>query len=101
MKMLLKVVFPTEPFNSFVKKGTAGKTLEKIMGELKPQEAHFTLSDGKRCLLMVININNPGDYVKYAEPFFLQFNAGIKYEITMSPEELKAAGLEELGKKYA
>ena len=101
MKMLLKVVFPNESFNSLVTNGTAGKNLEKIMGELKPEAAYFTLSEGKRCLLMVININKPGDYVNYAEPFFLQFNAGIKYDITMSPEELKAAGLEELGKKYA
>ena len=99
--MLLKVVLPTEPFNALVKKGTVGKLLGKAMEELKPEEAHFTLSDGKRCLLMVVNVNKPADYVKYAEPFFLQFNAQIKYDITISPEELNASGLEEIGKKYA
>jgi len=101
MKMLLKAVFPNEPFNSFVKKGTVGKSLEKFLGELKPEAVYFTLEDGKRCALMLLNINKPGDYVKYAEPFFLQFDAQIKYDIVMSPEELKAAGLEEIGKKYA
>ena len=101
MKMLLRVIMPIEPFNSMVKKGTVGKTLEKIMGDLKPEAAYFTLTDGKRSALMVININKPGDYVKYAEPFFLQFDAQCKYEIVMSPEELKASGIEEIGKKYA
>ncbi len=101
MKMLLKAVFPTEPFNALVKKATAGKLLEKAMEELQPEEAHFTLSDGKRCLLMVVNVNNPADYVKYAEPFFLQFNAQIKYDITISPTDMKASGLEAIGKKYA
>ena len=91
---------PNEPFNSLVKKGTVGKILEKILGELKPEAAYFTLEGGERCALMVVNINKPGDYVKYAEPFFLQFDAEIKYDILMSPEELKNSGIEEIGKKY-
>lgn len=100
MKMLLRVIMPLEPFNSLVKQGTVGKVLGKIMEDLKPEAAYFTLEDGKRSALMVININKPGDYVKYAEPFFLQFNAQVKYDIVMSPEELRASGIEEMGKKY-
>lgn len=98
--MLLRVIMPLEPFNSLVKQGTVGKVLGKIMEDLKPEAAYFTLEDGKRSALMVININKPGDYVKYAEPFFLQFNAQVKYDIVMSPEELRASGIEEMGKKY-
>ena len=101
MKMLLRVILPHEQFNALVKKGTVGKVLEKIMGEIKPEAAYFTLEDGKRSALMVINVNKPGDYVKYAEPFFLQFNANITFNILMSPEELGSAGLEEIGKGYS
>jgi hypothetical protein len=101
MKMLLKVIMPNEPFNSLIRKGTVGKILGKLMEDLKPESAYFTLTDGERSALMVVNINKPSDYVKYAEPFFLQFNARIKYDIVMSPEELKASGIEEIGKKYA
>jgi len=50
---------------------------------------------------MVVNVNSGGDYVKYAEPFFLQFNADIKYDIVITPEEIQKSGLEEIGKKYA
>ena len=91
---------PNEPFNSMIRKGTVGKALEKILGDLKPEAAYFTLDGGERSALLVININKPGDYVKYAEPFFLQFDAEIKYDIAMSPDELKNSGIEEIGKKY-
>ena len=101
MKMLLKVVMPHEPFNTLTKQGTVGKTLTKIMETLKPEAAYFTLDKGHRSAIIVININDPRDYVKYAEPFFLQFNAEINYEILISPEELWSAGLEEIGKKYS
>lgn len=101
MRMLLRVIMPLEPFNSMVKQGTVGKALGKIMEDLKPEAAYFTLETGQRSALMVINVTKPADYVKYAEPFFLQFNAQIKYDIVMSPEELKASGIEEMGKKYA
>jgi hypothetical protein len=100
MKMLLRITMPNEPFNSMIKKGTIGKTLEKIMADIKPEAAYFTLDDGERSALMVVNINKPTEYVKYAEPFFLEFDASIKYDIVMSPEELKNAGIEEIGKKY-
>lgn len=100
MKMLLRVTFPNEQFNAQIKKGTIGKTLEKILGELKPDAAYFTLDDGERSVLLIVNIDKPNEYVRYAEPFFLQFNARIKYEIAMTPEELKNAGVEEFGKKY-
>lgn len=101
MKMLLKVVMPHEPFNTLTKQGTVGKILAKTMENLKPEAAYFSLDKGHRSALMVININDPKDYVKYAEPFFLQFNAEINYEILMSPEEIRSAGLEEIGKKYS
>jgi len=101
MKMLLRAVMPLEPFNSMVHKGTVGKNLEKIMGDLKPESVYFTLTDGERTALMVVNINKPSDYVKYAEPFFLLFDAECSFDILMSADELKTSGIEEIGKKYA
>jgi hypothetical protein len=37
MRMLLHVKFPNEPFNSYVKEGTAGAKIQKILAELKPE----------------------------------------------------------------
>jgi hypothetical protein len=101
MKMLLRAVFPIEPFNSMAKEGTVGKSIGKILEELKPESTYFTLTDGERTGLMVINVNKPSDYVKYAEPFFLQFDAECSFDILITPDELKNSGIEEIGKKYA
>lgn len=101
MKMLLTVTFPHEPFNAKIKKGTIGEVLDKLMAEIKPEAAYFSLNEGKRHIFMLVNVNSGGDYVKYAEPFFLQFGADIKYDIVITPEEIKKSGLDEIGKKYA
>ncbi|HKB86863.1 MAG TPA: hypothetical protein VKD08_11870 [Ignavibacteriaceae bacterium] len=101
MKMILTITFPHDPFNAMIKKGTVGNVLNKLMADLKPEAAYFSLNEGRRNIFMVVNVNSGGDYVKYAEPFFLQFNADIKYDIVITPEEIQKSGLEEIGKKYA
>jgi hypothetical protein len=35
-----------------------------------------------------------------AEPFYLAFDADVRFHIVMSPEDLEKAGLDELGKKW-
>lgn len=99
MKMLLTVTFPHDPFNALIKKGTIGDVLNQIMGDLKPEAAYFSLNEGKRYIVMIVNVNAGVDYVKYAEPFFLKFNADIKYDIVITPEEIQNSGLDKIGKK--
>ena len=101
MRMILTVTMPHEPFNTFIKNGTVGKVLDGIMKEIKPEAAYFSLDEGKRSLFIVVNVEKGTDYVKYAEPFFLKFNADIKYDIVITPEEISNSGLEEIGKRYA
>ena len=101
MKMLLHVEFPHEPFNSLVKSGKAGQLLGKILDATKPEAAYFTEQDGMRGGIFVINVQNAADVPSFAEPFFLQFHANCRFRIVMSPEDLKKAGLEDLGKKWS
>ena len=100
MRMLLHATFPTEPFNTLVRKGEAGKLLQGILEELKPEAVYFTEQDGKRGAILVIDLANPSDVPKIAEPFFLNFNADCRLRVVMSPEDLKTAGLDALGKKW-
>jgi hypothetical protein len=100
MRVLLQAIFPHEPFNTLVRKGEVGKLMQKIMEDLKPEAAYFTEQDGKRSGLFVINLGAASDIPKVAEPFFLTFNADCHFKVAMSPEDLKNAGLEALGKKW-
>ena len=100
MRMLLNVRFPAEPFNALVRSGEAGKLLQSIVEELKPEAVYFTEDRGQRAALLVVDLPNPSDVPKIAEPFFLNFNADCRLRVVMSPEDLKTAGLDALGKKW-
>lgn len=100
MRMLLNVVIPHEPFNTAVRKGTAGATIKRILDETKPEAVYFTELDGTRGAVMIINVDSPLQLPSLAEPWFLNFNADCKFRVVMTPEELGKAGLDELGKKW-
>lgn len=83
MRMLLNVRMPHEPFNTLVR------------------QAYFTEQDGKRGGMLIVDVKDPSRAPSLSEPFFLHFNADCSFHIVMSPDDLKKAGLDELGKKWA
>lgn len=101
MRMLLDIAIPHEPFNSLVRKGEAGKKLSKILDELKPEAIYFSEQDGKRGAIAIINMTDASQTPAFAEPWFLTFNADVKFRVAMTPEDLKKSGLDALGKKWA
>ena len=48
MRMLLHAKFPHEAFNAAVRDGTAGKKIQRILDELKPETVYFTEYHGRR-----------------------------------------------------
>ncbi len=100
MRMLVHVKIPHEPFNTAVRSGTVGKTIQRILDEIKPEAVYFTEYDGQRGAIMIAEVANPSDVPKLAEPWFLSFNADVQFHIVMSPEELGKAGLDAIGKKW-
>jgi hypothetical protein len=100
MRMLMVVELPLEPFNTYVRDGSVGAKMQKIMEALKPEAAYFTERNGKRGGILVVNVNNPSEVPKFAEPWFLTFNASVEFRVAMTPEDLGHAGLEALGKQW-
>ena len=100
MRMLLHARFPAEPFNTLVRKGEAGKILQRIVEDLKPEAVYFTEEQGQRAAILVVDLESSADVPRMAEPFFLSFNADCHLNVVMGPDDLAAAGLEELGTKW-
>jgi hypothetical protein len=98
--MLIHLQFPVEPFNSYVRDGSIGGKIQKIMGAIKPEAAYFTEHHGARGAVLVVNVNNASDIPAIAEPWFLQFDADVEMRIAMTPEDLGRSGLEALGKTW-
>jgi hypothetical protein len=101
MRMLLNVKIPNATFNAAVKDGTVGPKLERILAEIKPEAVYFTEMDGSRGVILVVEVANPAHVPALAEPWFLTFNADVQLRIVMSPADLKASGVGEMGKKWA
>ncbi|MEZ5827358.1 MAG: hypothetical protein R3D01_02805 [Hyphomicrobiales bacterium] len=100
MRMLLHARFPAEPFNTLARKGEAGKILQRIVEDLKPEAAYFTEEQGQRSALLVVDLSSSSDVPRFAEPFFLSFNADCHFKVVMTPADLQAANLDALGKKW-
>ena len=100
MRMLMKVSIPDEPFNSFVKDGSIGKKMNKVIEETKPEAVYFTEMHGRRGGILIVDVAEPSKVPAFAEPWFLMLKADVEFHIVMSPEDLGKAGLEALGKKW-
>lgn len=101
MRMLLHVKLPHEPFNTAVRKGTVGDTMQRILAELKPEAAYFTEYDGKRGAILIVDVADPSKIPSFAEPWFLLFNADVEFHAVMNPDELGRSGVDALGKKWS
>jgi hypothetical protein len=99
--MLMDVTIPNEPFNSLVRKGEVGKKLAGILEAIKPEAIYFTGQDGKRGAVVVVDMADPSKIPALAEPWFLTFNADVTFRIAMTPDDLKKAELDAVGKKWA
>jgi hypothetical protein len=100
MRMLMNVKIPHEPFNGFVRDGTAGKKLQKILEAIKPQAAYFTEQHGCRGAVLVIDMKDASAIPSLAEPWFLTFNADCEFRIAMTPDDLARSGIDQMAKSW-
>ena len=98
--MIMHVEFPLEPFNTAVRNGSAGSTMKKILDDAKPEAAYFGEQDGKRGGILIVDVAKPSDVPRLAEPWFLNFNAEVKFRVAMTPADLAESDLNALGKKW-
>ena len=92
MRMLLRVSIPAETGNAAAKAGTLGATVERIVGDLKPEAAYFFADDaGQRSGSIVFDMKDTSQIPAVAEPWFLAFNARISLRPVMNPQDLAAA----------
>ena len=101
MRILLNVKIPHEKFNAAVKDGTAGQKLNRILEEIRPEAVYFTEQSGHRGAVVIVDLSDASKIPALAEPWFLAFNADVEFRVAMTPDDLKKAGLEALGKKWA
>jgi hypothetical protein len=99
--MLLQVKIPHHTFNAAVRDGTAARKMERIVEATNPEAVYFTEFDGHRGVMMIVNLDDESTVPQFAEPWFLTFEAEVRYRVVMTKEDLARAGLDALGRKWA
>jgi hypothetical protein len=92
MRCLLKVTIPVDAGNAAISNGTLPKTIESILGELKPEAAYFAEDSGQRTGFIFFDLKETSQIPAVAEPWFLAFNANVEFHPAMNLEDLKKAG---------
>ena len=92
MRCLLKVTIPVDAGNVAISNGTLPKTIESILGELKPEAAYFAEDSGQRTGFIFFDLKETSQIPAVAEPWFLAFNADVEFHPAMNLEDLKKAG---------
>jgi hypothetical protein len=88
MRMMLHVVMPVETANAAVRAGELGPFIQKVLGDLKPEAAFFTETNGARSGYIFFDMKDASQLPAIAEPWFLAFNAAITVKPAMTPQEL-------------
>jgi hypothetical protein len=92
MRMLLKANIPVGPGNAAIKTGALATKIKQILDDLKPEAAYFGEDDGERTAYLVLDMAEPSDLPRIAEPFFQAFNARITARPVMTLDDLAKAG---------
>ena len=58
MRMMLKIVIPTETGNQAIKDGSLHKIFEVAMSRLKPEAAYFFPEHGLRSAMMIFDMKD-------------------------------------------
>lgn len=100
MRMMVRFTIPHEPFNSAVRDGTVAQKMKKILDEQKPEAAYFMDHNGRRSAVLIIDLADASKIPSLTEPWFLTFNADVEVHPVMTPQDLAASGLDDIGKKW-
>jgi len=96
MRMMLRIQIPVESGNEALKSGQLGAVVRAFVERAKPECIYFTLADGWRTVVAVIDMQSSSELPGIGEPFFRELDASIEAAPCMNSEELMA-GLQAAG----
>ncbi|WP_031073605.1 hypothetical protein [Streptomyces sp. NRRL WC-3742] len=100
MRALLEVDLDTETSNKLIKDGTAGSVIQQILGQLKPEASYFLARNGRRSMVLIVDLTDEPSVVTTCEPFWVQLGAEIALYPCMNTDDL-AEGLKRLAEAAA
>ena len=89
MRMMLKIIIPTEAGNRTIKDGTLPKILEGAMSRLKAEAAYFVAEDGVRTAMIFFDMRDLADIPGVVEPLFMGIDAEVELLPVMNADDMR------------
>jgi hypothetical protein len=89
MRFAMRVTIPTDAGNKAISNGRLGEIMLAFAERWKPEAMYFALKDGKRSVMIFLNMDNTSQMPVIAEPFFMELNAEIETTPCMDMADLK------------
>lgn len=90
MRVLMKVVIPTEAGNAAIENEVLPKTFGAFIEKWKPEAAYFIADNGQRTGILVFDLKDATDIPSAAESFFMNLNAKIYCTPAMDAADMKS-----------
>jgi hypothetical protein len=89
MRMMLKIIIPTESGNRAIKDGTLAKVLEGTMSRLEAEAAYFVAEGGLRSAMIFFDMRDSADMPRIVEPLFMGIDAEVELVPVMNADDLR------------
>ena len=101
MRCIIECWFPVEDGNCAILDGSLPVKIKNYLDAVKPEAVYFTVKDGQRMMIAVVNVPSEDKMVAINEPLWLDWNASVTITPAMSLADLQKAGkdMEKLAKE--
>ena len=77
MRCIIECVIANENGNRSILDGTLPAKVQKYLEAVKPEAVYFTIKNGQRTMIAVVNIASEDKMVATNEPLWLDWNASV------------------------
>jgi hypothetical protein len=92
MRCIIECVIANENGNRSILDGTLPTKVQKYLEAVKPEAVYFTIKNGQRTMIAVVNIASEDKMVATNEPLWLDWNASVSCTPAMTLADLQKAG---------
>ncbi len=88
MRVLLKAQIDAETGTRAIQDGTMRRVIAKISETATPEAAYFGPQDGKRTMMLFLDLEDSSLIPRVTEPLFAELNAELEILPVMNQEEM-------------
>ncbi len=92
MRFIIEATVPVDTGNQTIMDGSLMKKIQDYLSEIKPEAAYFTIKNGQRTMIVVINIERADKMPAVLEPLWLDLNVSVQMYPAMIAADLQNAG---------